>query len=119
MSKQIFKYVFPRDLFYSLLDKICEPSETEYIIDINSYKRMKFHNYHTEFLGSLVTCYHWSKRFYIERDFTYSSFITIIRQLCRLYNLTIVSSIQYSESTYSLKYTIQKRAALENQPENV
>jgi hypothetical protein len=88
MSKQIFKYEVPFELLTQLLDKICEPIQT-YYIDINAYKIMRFHNYHLDFLSSLIPYYHWSKQFYLERKCTYYSFMTIIRQICRLHNIEI------------------------------
>ena len=108
MSKQIFKSAIPKDILISLLDKICEPSESTYMIDTNAYKRMKFHNYHTEFLSTIIDHYHWSKRFYVERDFTYQSFANILRQICRLHNIPLSSDIRYSESTYAIQYFIHK-----------
>lgn len=108
MSRQIFKSVIPKDIVIGLLDKICEPNDSVYIIDVNAYKRMKFYNYHVEFLGTIIEYYHWSKRFYIEREFTYQSFANILRQLCRVHNIEIASGIRYSESTYSIDYLINK-----------
>jgi hypothetical protein len=107
MSGQIFKNVVPKEIFVDLLEKICEKSDSSFIIDNNAYKRMKFHNYHTHFLIIILPYYHWSKRFYIEREFTYSSFMTIVRQLCRLHKMTISSQLRYSESTYTIEYKIQ------------
>ena len=108
MSKQIFKSVIPKDILISLLDKICETNDLVYMVDFNTYKRMKFHNYHTEFLLEIIDYYHWSKRFYIEREFTYQSFANILRQICRLHNIEISSNIRYCESTYAIEYFINK-----------
>ena len=107
MSGQIFKNVVPKEIFVDLLEKICEKKENGFILDNNAYKRLKFHNYHTPFLTTILPYYHWSKRFYIEREFTYSSFMTIVRQLCRLNKMTISSQLRYSESTYTIEYKIQ------------
>jgi hypothetical protein len=108
MSKQIFKSVIPNSILINLLDKICELNQTVYMIDTNAYKRMKFHNYHTEFLSNIIEHYHWSKRFYVEREFTYQSFANILRQICRLHDIPISSSIRYGDSTYIIEYYINK-----------
>ena len=60
--------------------------KNEYIIDYTSYKKILFHNYHINFLNELLNYYHKSKTFYITRKFTFSSFLTIIRHLCKLYD---------------------------------
>jgi hypothetical protein len=114
MSKQVFKYVVPQELLFELLDKICEPSSNEYYININAYKRMKFHNYHIVFLNSLVPYYHFSKRFYVERECTYTSFITIVRQLCRMFSIEFISHLHYGDSRYAIEYKIQKPPTIEN-----
>lgn len=108
MSKQIFKSTVPKELLFALLDKICEKKDSAYILDVNSYKRMKFYEYHKAFLEELIEHYHWSKRFYIEREFTYQSFMTIIRQLCRLHSVEIESNIRYGDSTYAIEYMIRE-----------
>jgi hypothetical protein len=104
MSKQIFKYAVPIEILTQLLDKICEPCQKEYIIDINAYKRMKFHNYHIEFLNTIEGYYHYSKKFYAQRDCTYNSFMTIVRHICRANTIEIHSSIKYDDSSYNIEY---------------
>jgi len=114
MSKQIFKNIVPIEILTQLLDKICEPCQKEYIIDINAYKRMKFHNYHIEFLNIIVHYYHYSKKFYAQRDCTYNSFMTIVRHICRANSTEIFSSIKYDDSSYNIEYKFLKREHIEN-----
>jgi hypothetical protein len=111
MSKQIFKSTVPKEILFELLDKICDryTDNGHYVVDTNSYKRMKFHNYHVGFLASLLDYYHWSKRFYVEREFTYQSFANILRQLTRLHDVEMSSNIRYGESTYAIEYYIAKK----------
>jgi hypothetical protein len=104
---QVFKYVVPMALLTELLDKICESGE-EYVIDNNAYKRMKFHGYHTPFLETLAPYYHLSKRFYVEREITYTTFMTIVRQICRIYDMEVRSKIHYGDSTYAIAYVVVK-----------
>ena len=104
---QVLKYVVPIALLTELLDKICESGE-EYVIDNNAYKRMKFHGYHTPFLETLAPYYHLSKRFYVEREITYTTFMTIVRQICRIYDMEVRSKIHYGDSTYAIAYVVVK-----------
>ena len=107
MSKQIFKKIVPKDILFDLLDKICECVETgDYLVDNAAYKRMKFHNYHPGFLASIIDYYHWSKRFYVEREFTYQSFINIVRQLTRIHGISMTSKTKYIESSYMIEYIV-------------
>ena len=99
---QIFKYVVPLALLTDLLDKICNPGE-HYIIDNNAYKRMKFHGYHTLLIETLAPYYHLSKRYYIERAMTYPSFMTIVRQICRIWDIEIRTNI---DSAGGISYVV-------------
>lgn len=108
MSHQIFKADPPIEILVELLDRICTiEKDTQYMITIDAYKRMKYYNYHNEFLGSLSSYYHWSKLFYLERELTYSSFMTIIKQFCRLYNIDV---IQPSKELYYIISLVKENA---------
>jgi len=106
MSKQIFKSKILLDYFYEFLKKICEIENTHYIFDIHAYKKMLYYNYHTDFLNQLKQHYHASKQFYIERELTYNSIATILRQIAKSHDLKITSKMKYSDSNYIIEYTI-------------
>jgi hypothetical protein len=106
MSKQIFKTCIPQEIMYNLLEQICIKTETHYIVNHNSYKKMKFHQLHEPFLNTIVEYYHYSKKFYVEREFTYNSFTNIIRQICRVHNITFTSDIKYNGSRYHINYFV-------------
>lgn len=58
-----------------------------YEMDYETYKKIKYKNYDKTWLMVLGTYYYKSKQMYIEREFTYVSFITLLRHLCRFFNL--------------------------------
>ena len=106
MSKQIFKKSISSSVLFDLLEKICIKKEDHYIIDNNSYKKMKFHELLLPFLHKLQDYYHESKKYYIERECTYNSFTNIIRQICKFNNIPFTSQIYYNQSTYFINYII-------------
>lgn len=106
MQNQIFKQKVPDELLYSLLDKICLKTEKYYLIDMNSYRKMMFHNYNIDFCNQLNEYYHIGKLFYITRKITYKSFTNIIRQICKSNNILYASSIKYNESKYNIDYMV-------------
>jgi len=106
MTKQIFKAVIPQEIMYTLLEQISIKKETYYIVDFIAYKKMKFHNLHIPFLHAVVDYYHQSKRFYVEREFTYNSFTNIVRQICRINNIVFTSDIKYNGSKYHIDYFV-------------
>jgi len=106
MLKQIFKKDIPINILVDLLEKICLKTDKYYLVDMNAYKKMLFHGYHTEFLSILVDYYHSSKRYYAERDLTFNAFTTIIRQICKSNTLQFTSQIKYNSSKYNIEYLI-------------
>lgn len=106
MTKQMFKTVIPQEILYNLLEQISLKTDTYYIVDFIAYKKMKFHNLHGPFLTSVIDYYHYSKRFYVEREFTYNSFTNIIRQICRVNNIVFTSDIKYNGSKYHIDYFV-------------
>lgn len=106
MNSQIFKKQIPRKVLFDLLEKICSKTEKYYIFNKIAYKKCEFLNLLDPFLDTLLPSYHKSKQFYLTRKRKYSSFITIIRQLCRLNSIIYDSKISYTKSTYDIVYHI-------------
>uniref|UniRef100_A0A6C0I0Y3 Uncharacterized protein n=1 Tax=viral metagenome TaxID=1070528 RepID=A0A6C0I0Y3_9ZZZZ len=106
MSKQIFKKPIESSHLFDILEQTCIKNDDHYIIDINAYKKIKFHNLHINFLESISEYYHTSKKYYIEREFTYNSFTNIVRQICKFNNIRFTSNICYNHSTYYIHYII-------------
>jgi len=109
MSKQIFKTCIPAEIMYVLLEQISIKNESYYIVDITAYKKMRFHNLHEPFLNTIIDYYHYSKKFYVEREFTYNSFTNIIRQICRVNNINFTSDIKYNGSKYHIDYFVYSK----------
>ena len=106
MTKQIFKKEVPTELLHSLLDNICLKTEKYYLLDMNAYRKMLFHEHHIEFCEKLAEYYHSSKQFYLTRKMTYTSFTNIVRQICKHNNIMFTSQIKYNESKYNINYYI-------------
>jgi hypothetical protein len=106
MSKQIFKKAVPRELLYDLLEKICLKTDKYYLFDMNAFRKLHFHNYHTDFFEILKEYYHSGKHFYLERKLTYNGFTTIMRQICKGNNIMFTSQIKYNESKYNIDFFI-------------
>jgi hypothetical protein len=104
--KQIFRKIVPGVILLSLLEKICLKTEKYFFIDYNCYKTMIYKQYHIPFQEKIKKYYHNSKQFYVERKFTYNSFITIIRQICKVNNIDFTSQIKYNESKYNIDYFV-------------
>jgi len=106
MSSQIFKTQIPLDIFYNFLEKISLKNDNKYVINNNCYKRGIYNEVIQTFLENCKQYYYISKRKYIERKLTYSSFLTIIRQICNSHKITYTSQIKYDKSSYEIVYYI-------------
>lgn len=106
MLKQIFKDQVPINLLIELLEKICTKTDKYYLVNVESFKRMVFHEYQYNFLDSIRDYYHKSKQFYIDRKLSYNSFTNIIRQICKSNDHNFSSKIKYNESKYNIEFFI-------------
>ena len=104
---QLFREPPDNDILSRLLEQISYKNRSGgYIIDTNVYKKMLFNNLQVEFCNELAGFYHDSKQYYITRPFTYKSFATILRQICKANNIVIRTRVMYIESVYSTEYIV-------------
>lgn len=106
MLCQIFKHEIPSHILFDLLDKICLKTEKYYLIDVAAYSKLLFLDLKQPFIDALTEYYYLSKRFYLKREFTYTSFTNIVRQFCKHGNIHFESEIKYSHSKYYINFMI-------------
>jgi hypothetical protein len=125
MSSQIFKTPIPNDIFINFLEEIAlknnnnnNNNNNKYIINTICYKKGMYNGIIEKFIESCKPYYYLSKRKYLERKLTYSSFITIIRQICNYNKITYTSQIKYDKSSYEIIYYIQGNIPYDNSNDN-
>lgn len=96
----------PIEMLYIFLDKNGIKKDKYYLFDYNCFRVMIYHNYYEEFINSIMDYYKPSKVFYLTRPITYNSFITIIRQICKINNVEFKTKILYQHSIYNIEYYI-------------
>ena len=106
MTSQIFKTQIPNDIFINFLEEIALKNNNKYIINTICYKKGIYNGSIEKFIELCKPYYYLSKRKYLERKLTYSSFITVIRQICNYNKITYTSQIKYDKSTYEIIYSI-------------
>lgn len=106
MSSQIFKKHLPKENIFNLLDKICMKNDKHYILNIDAFKKGMYNEIIVNFFEESKEYYHNSKKKYLERKITYNSFVTVIRQICKLNKITYTSQIKYDKSKYDIVYII-------------
>ncbi len=108
MKSQIFKSIVPITILFELLEKICVKDEKYYHLSKSSFKAAEYHNLVTDFCSKIIEHYHLSKRYYVDRKMNYNKFVTVIRQVCSVNNVSYTSKILYNKSDYDILYTISK-----------
>ena len=108
MSSQVFKKRVPVHLLFDLLTQICQEHDNHLQFSKISFQKAKYHNLLTPFIEKITPYYHTSKIYYITRNLDYNKFTTIIRQICRINNISYTSKICYNKSTYDILYYIYK-----------
>ena len=106
MSNQLFKEKYPKENLIEFIKKFAFKTNNYYLISKSYYKKALFLDIIPSFILDVKPYYHTSKCRYVNNVDTYSKFITIIRQLCRINNINYVSKIIYTKSTYDINYYI-------------
>jgi len=106
MTSQIFKNSIPTNIFYELLESICLKNEKHFTFNIESFKKGIYKELIPTFIEYCKPFYYISKRKYLEKQLTYNTFTTILRQICNNNNITYTSKILYRESSYIIEYYI-------------
>ena len=106
MSAQLFKNKIPNELLFTLLDDICIKNEKQYTFNKTSFKKGIYEEKIQQFLSKCLPYYHLSKQKYLNNKLTYNSFITVLRQICKLNIIQFTSEIKYDKSEYEIVYYI-------------
>ena len=108
-KSNLFRKPYPLANFYSFLEDTCKSTPEYYLIDQNVFQNLTFHEKHLPFLQELEDYYYECQHTnYIKRDWSYRSFITIVRQICSYYNISITFTKQYNHGLLDLRYFVEK-----------
>jgi hypothetical protein len=106
MSRQLFRRQVPIHILTDLLDKICLKTDKYYLIDETAFRIMVHKEYHTAFCEKMLEYYHASKAHYVNREFSYNSFVNIVRQICKSNSILYASQMKYEKSKYNIDYLV-------------
>ena len=104
--RQVFRIEPIYEFLKVILDKFCNKEQGYYVVDYITYKKIVFHKYQEIWLDGLLKHYYKSKQFYITRKFSFQSFITIIRQLCKFFSIEYDYLYDKNQSYHIPKYRL-------------
>lgn len=100
-GNQLFKSVPDYKIVFDFLDKFCSKEDKIFVIDDIVFKKMKYDDNLFSLQQYLKSFYHLSKQKYINLMTTNNGFLTVMRQLCKVFCIEYVSKITYYNGSYS------------------
>lgn len=87
----------------SILLLLCDKHFTRvhdmfYLIEPHAFQMMVHNQNHLEFIQEIKKFYKHTKQFYVTREFTYKSFLTIVRHICKINNRHFTTKVHYEHS---------------------
>ncbi len=92
------------DFFNEFIISIGTVENNYVMIDETIFKKAEYNNLIRPFFDRLIPHYHKSKQFYLTREINFSSFITVIRQICKSNDVQYSSKLKYSKSSHYIEY---------------
>ena len=92
------------DFFNEFIISIGIVENNYVIINETIFKKDEYTDLIKPFFEKLVPYYHKSKQFYLTREINFSSFITVLRQICKSGDVHFTSKLKYSKSTHYIEY---------------
>ena len=107
MNNQIFSRIPNIHILYDFLELIyIQKTSQYYYITPYSFHKSTLNDNLTNFIETIKPYYKKSKLNFIQRNHTYKSLLTLIRQLCNTHHVYFAYSIKYSNSIYEIHYKI-------------
>jgi len=111
---KIFKKHIPISILFGLFDKIEPSNNNKYMIDKSFFKKCQLNNLITPFLEECSPYYIESQKKYLtKKPFIYKSFITVVRQICKINSIPFYYKIIYFHSEYEIVYFINEDKLVE------
>jgi len=107
MPSQIFKKNVPNDILFDFLKSVCILEDDRFCMDNACFKRAVITEKLPIFLDKIIEYYHRSKQTYVTKKQTYTTLITIIRQICKVNAIPYTTQLVYDKSKYEIKYIIR------------
>jgi len=116
MPSQIFKTPVPKHILYDFLKSICVAHDDSFHINNACFKRAVITKTLDIFLNKILNYYHKSKQSYVTRKQTYTTLVTIIRQICKVNKIPYTTTLVYDKSKYEIRYIVQHVDDIVNSP---
>ena len=101
---QNFKEIIPYEYVLYIFQLICNNEQHYVVFNEILFKKHMYHNNIISILDELSKYYLPSKQNYIQKGNKYKGFITILRHLCKLWNIEYKSKIKYDKNNYIIEY---------------
>ena len=114
MVQQNFKIYFPPEMLFDFLKLHCEKIGDCFIFSNLAFDLAQKKGDIDEFCNQMKPFYYSSKLKYIDKKQKFTSFMTVIRQICRYHKIGYTSKVKYIKSYYEIIYYIKKPSGMCN-----
>jgi hypothetical protein len=101
MGSQIFKIVPDHKIVFSVLHDVCSLEEKHFLITEINYKQLHYGNRINYLYDYLRPFYFNAKQGYIDNGRSFTGFLTVLRQLSKVYCIPHTSKVVYGQGTYT------------------
>jgi hypothetical protein len=105
-GNQIFKTIPDHTIVFGYLDDVCCRDRDYFVVDDIVHHRMRYDDRITRLYDYLRPFYHTSKQKYLDECCSRNGFLTVLRQLCKLYCIQFASKVVYRNGKYANTLTI-------------
>lgn len=105
-GNQLFKTIPDHTIVFGCLDDVCYRDREFFVVDDIVYKKIRYDDRISRLYDYLRPFYHTSKQKYLDECCSRNGFLTVLRQLCKLYCIQFDSKVVYRNGTYVNTLTI-------------
>ena len=113
MPSQIFKSQVPTTALFDFLNSVCNTCDDMFVFNYAAFKKANLLHLVDPFIQQIRDNYYTSKQMYVDRKQTYTTFITIVRQICKHNKLSYTTKLIYDKSKYEIIYYISNSKPVE------
>ena len=102
----MFYSIIPIHLLFDILEQVCVKRNEYYIFDLLAFRSMKYRNLYPEFANKIISHYRPHYQSFVTRQLSYSSFVTILRHICKMNNIKFDCKDNYCSPGYNIDYYV-------------
>jgi hypothetical protein len=102
----MFFKAIPPQMLFDVLEQVCVKREEYYIFNMLAFRSLQYRNLYPEFASKILPYYRPHYQEFVTRPLSYSSFVVILRHICRMNNIRFDTKANYGAPCYNIDYYV-------------